>query len=171
MVGAILAQRSKMPADRVLAREVFEPAEMKHAGLLVTTAPPGLDLAPMGTIRPQNFFTAGAGYASASDLLAFFEALAGEVLLTAASKALLFDGAAERDNGALGCWAYPFARADGGTTRLVERPGSFGNVRLFTAFFPDDQRAIVAWTGDGVDIARPRSGKGIGLSLARAAIE
>lgn len=103
MVGAILAQRSTLSAERVLAREVFEPDGMKHAGLLLTTAsPPGLDLAPMGPIRPQNFFTAGAGYASAGDLLAFFEALAGEVLLTAASKALLFDGATERNGGALG---------------------------------------------------------------------
>ncbi len=171
IVGAILAERSKMPADRVLAREVFDPAAMTHAGLFVTTAPPDLDLSPVGLLRPQNFFTAGAGYASASDLLAFFEALAGTGLLTEASKALLFDGAAERDRGALGCWAFSFALPDGGTTRLVERPGSFGNVRLFSAFFPDEGRAVVAWTGDGVDIARPRTGKGIGYALARAALE
>lgn len=171
IVGAIIAARSKLPADRLLAREVFEPAKMTRAGLYVTTAPPALDLTPMGAIRPQNFFTAGAGYASANDLLAFFEALAGTALLTAASKALLFDGARERDHGALGCWAYPFARPDGGTTLLVERPGSFGNVRLFTAFFPDERRAIIAYTGDGIEIARPRSPKGIGASLARVAIE
>jgi CubicO group peptidase (beta-lactamase class C family) len=171
LVGAILAQRSKLQAERVLAREVFEPAGMKHAGLLVTTAPRGLDLSPMGAVRPQNFFTAGAGYASASDLLSFFEALAGAALLTDASKALLFDGAAARDRGALGCWAYPFAREDGGATQLVERPGAFGNVRLFSAYFPEEKRAVVAWTGDGIQIARPRAGKGIGFLLARAAIE
>lgn len=67
------------------------------------------------------------------------------------------------------CWAYSFARADGSTTRLVERPGSFGNVRLFPAFFPEERRAVVAWTSDGIDIARPRSGKGIGFALARMA--
>jgi hypothetical protein len=71
----------------------------------------------------------------------------------------------------MGCWSYPFAKPEGGTTTLIERPGSFGNVRLFSAFFPDEGRAIVAWTGDGIDIARPRTGKGIGLSLARIAIE
>jgi D-alanyl-D-alanine carboxypeptidase len=173
IVGAILAERSKVPVARALAREVFEPAGMKHAGLLVTTAAPGLglDLTPMGPVRPQNFFTAGAGYASLDDLLAFFEALAGTELLTPASKALLFDGAADRGNGALGCWAYPFARQDGSTTRLVERPGSFGNVRLFSAFFPDEKRAVIAWTGDGIDIARPRTARGIGNALARAALE
>ena len=171
LVGAILAAHAKEPMDRVLAREVFDPAGMKNAGLLVTTGPPDLDLRPMGAIRPQNFFTAGAGYASVSDLLAFFEALAGTELLTASSKAVLFEGASKRGYGALGCWAYPFASPDGGTTRLVERPGSFGNVRLFTAFFPDAKRAIVAWTGDGIEIARPRTGKGIGLALARTAIE
>jgi CubicO group peptidase (beta-lactamase class C family) len=172
LVGAMLAERTKLPADRLLAREVWGPAGMAHAGLLVTAdAPPELDLAPMGPIRPRNFFTAGAGYASVVDLLAFFEALAGDKLLTARSKALLFDGAKERGNGALGCWAYPFARASGGTTLLVERPGSFGNVRLFTAFFPEEQRAIVAWTGDGIDLARPSKSKGIGAALARAALE
>lgn len=173
LVGAILAARSELPAERVLQREVFDVAGMKHAGLLVDPhgAPPGLDLAPMGAIRPQNFFTAGAGYASAEDLLAFFDALAGSELLTEASKALLFDGAKERGDGALSCWVYPFAGADGGTTTLVERPGSFGNVRLFTAFFPGERRAVVAWTGDGVEISRPRSKKGIGPALARAALD
>lgn len=172
LVGAILAERAKSSAERVLAREVFEPAGMTHAGLLVTRGPAELDLRPMGAIRPHNFFTAGAGYASADDLLAFFEALAGAELLDAASKALLFDGVAERGNGgALGCWAYPFARPDGGTTLLVERPGSFGNVRLFAAFFPDEKRAVVAYSGEGTDIARPRTGRGIGYALARAALE
>jgi CubicO group peptidase (beta-lactamase class C family) len=171
LVGAILSARAKAPAERVLEREVFEPSKMKNAGLLVGRPPPGLDLAPMGPIRPQNFFTAGAGYASASDLLAFFEALAGDALLTDASKTILFDGASERGQGALGCWAYPFAGPDGGTTRLVERPGSFGNVRLFSAFFPEDKRAIVAWTADAIEIPRPRAGRGIGWSLARLALE
>jgi D-alanyl-D-alanine carboxypeptidase len=173
IVGAILAARGDLPADRVLAREVFDVAGMKHAGLLVDqhVLPPGLDLAPMGRVRPQNFFTAGAGYASAEDLLAFFDALAGTELLSAASKALLFEGAKERGDGALSCWVYPFAHLDGGTTTLVERSGSFGNVRLFTAFFPTEQRAVVAWNGDGVDMSRPRSKSGIGPSLARAALE
>lgn len=172
LVGAILAERSKTSADRVLAREVFEPAGMTHAGLLVGRGPAELDLRPMGPIRPQNFFTAGAGYASAEDLLAFFEALAGTDLLDAASKALLFDGVATRGNGgAIGCWAYPFARPDGGTTLLVERPGSFGNVRLFAAFFPEEKRVIVAYSGDGTDIPRPRTGRGIGHALALAALE
>lgn len=171
LVGAILGERAKLPAERVLEREVFEPSGMKNAGLLVRKAPPGLDLTPVGRIRPQNFFTAGAGYASVSDLLSFLEALAGGELLNDASKALLFDGAADRGQGALGCWAYSFPRPDGGTTRLIERPGSFGNVRLFSAFFPDERRAIVAWTADALEIPRPRAGKGIGFSLARLALE
>jgi CubicO group peptidase (beta-lactamase class C family) len=172
IVGAILATRAKATEEEVLSREVFAPAKMTHAGLLGRTAPTGLDLAPMGPVRPQNFFTAGAGYASAADLLAFFEALSASDLLDDASKTLLYEGDATRGFASLGCWAYPFARGDGGTTRMLERPGSFGNVRLFTAFFPDEHRAIVAWTGDGIDIPRPRpSPKGLGASIARVAIE
>lgn len=170
LVGAILARRAGLPADRLLAREVFEPASMTHAGLLGPTAAPEVDLRAMGAIRAQNSYTAGAGYASANDLLAFFEALAGRSLLTPASKRLLLDGAPERGFGAFGCWASPFA-TDGGTTLLVERTGSFGNVRLFAAFFPDENRAVVAWNGSGVEIERPKSPKGIGLALIRTALE
>lgn len=174
VVGAILAARAHTPAARVLAREVFEPAHMTRAGLLVGRVPEGvdLDLTPMGPIRPQNFFTAGAGYASANDLLAFFEALGGDTLLNAASKEALFGGIEARGYAALGCWAYPFAVAGHKTERLVERPGSFGNVRIFTAFFPDERRAIVAFNADGVDIARPRANpRGLGARLAEVAIE
>lgn len=171
IVGAILAARAKSDAESVLRREVFEPAKMTHAGLLSKKAPTDLDIRTMGSIRPQNFFTAGAGYASASDLLSFFEALDSNVLLRDDSKKTLFDGRPERNHGAYGCWAFPFGKPEGGTTTLVERPGTFGNVRFFSAYFPEEHRAIIAWT-DNVDIARPRaSSRGIGASLARAALE
>jgi len=169
IVGAMLAARSKTTADAVLAKEVFEPARMKHAGILgAAEAPADLDLTPMGPIKPQNFFTAGAGYASINDLLSFFDALAIDgQLLSAASKAMLFTGAKEHKDASFGCWAYAF----NGTT-LVERPGSFGNIRLATAFFPNEKRAIVAWDGDGTEIPRPRTGEqSIGARLARIALE
>jgi CubicO group peptidase (beta-lactamase class C family) len=171
IMGAILAARATASAGDVLAREVFTPSRMKSAGLLVgSTVPTGLDLTPMGPVRPQNFFTAGAGYASAADLLSFFEALVGTDLLPETSKALLFRGVKERGNSAIGCWAHPFAAPDGGATRLVERPGTFGNVHLFSAFFPEEARAIVAWTDDGAEISRPHV-PGVGASLARTALE
>ena len=130
-----------------------------------------LKAAPPEAMSPDEVTHLEGGGHALPGFFAFFEALAGTRLLTAASMAVLFDGARDRDHGALGCWAYPFARPDGGTTSLVERPGSFGNVRLFTAFFPEEKRAIVAWTGDGVEIGRPRKDKGIGRELARVALE
>jgi CubicO group peptidase (beta-lactamase class C family) len=173
IVGAMLAAHAKIPTDQVLAREVFEPAKMKHAGLLVGKgAPPDdLDLSPMGGVRPHNFFTAGAGYASIADLLSFFDALSNNTtLINDASKKMLFTGAKEHGFISFGCWAYPF-----GSTKpalLVERPGSFGNIRLLTAYFPEEHRAIVAWNSDGVEIARPRTGEqGIGARLSRIALE
>jgi CubicO group peptidase (beta-lactamase class C family) len=171
LCGAILEARAGVPAAQVLAREVFEPAGMTRSGLLVGEAPPAVDLRPLGALRPQNFFTAGAGYASPTDLLAFFEALAGPSLVSDASRKVLFDGAPERGHGAMGCWAYPFGAADAGTTLLVERPGAFGNVRLFSAFFPDERRAIVAWSREPVDIGRPRTPRSIGSALARVVLE
>jgi CubicO group peptidase (beta-lactamase class C family) len=171
LVGAILAARGGASAEQILVREVFGPAGMKASGLLVDRAPPGLDLGPMGRVRPQNFFTAGAGYATAADLLSFFEALAGTTLLTEASKATLFGGAAERGYGALGCWAYPFAQGDAGTALVVERPGSFGNVRLFSAFVPAERRAIVAWSREPVDMTKPHARAGISVALTRLLLD
>ena len=166
LLGAILQEQGKKPAAEVLTEEVFRPAGMKHAGILVDRGPAELDLAPMGAIRPQNFFTAGNGYASLDDLLAFFDALGDETLLSKEAKATLFEGTADRHNGALGCWSYPFSGH-----LLVERPGGFGNVRLVSAFFPEERRAVVAWSKDAPDLGRPSNPKSIAASLARAAIE
>jgi len=166
LLGAILQEQGKKPAAEILAEEVFRPAGMKHAGILVDRGPAELDLAPMGAIRPQNFFTAGNGYASLVDLLAFFDALGADTLLSKESKAMLFAGTADRHDGALGCWAYPFSGH-----LLVERPGGFGNVRLVTAFFPEERRAIVAWSKEAPDLGRPSNSKSVAAALARLALE
>ena len=171
IAGVMLATKAHTTLGDVLAREVFVPAKMSHSGLLVGAPPPGLDMATMGGVRPQNFLGAGAGYASPNDLLAFFDALDAGVLLDAEGSARLFDGSPSRGDGAFGCWVYPFAGPSGEATRLVERTGTLGNVRLFSAYFPDEHRAIVAWNGDGVRIARPRAGPGIGRDLSRLALE
>ena len=166
LLGAILQERGEKPAAEVLEEEVFRRAGMTHAGILVGRGPADLDLAPMGAIRPQNFFTAGNGYASMDDLLAFFDALGGETLLDAGGKATLFASRPERHDGASGCWVYPFEGQ-----LLVERPGGFGNVRLVSAFFPGERRAIVAWSKEAPDLGRPSSAKSIAAALARAALE
>lgn len=167
LLGAILQERAGKPTAEVLANEVFTPARMHHAGILVAGKPPsGLDLAPMGAIRPQNFFVAGNGYASPEDLLAFLDALGDDTLLDGASRELLFTGTKERKGGAMGCWSYPF-----GGQRMVERPGGFGNIRLVSAFFPDERRAIVAWSKDAPELGRPRDAKSAAAALARVLAE
>ena len=170
LLGAILAVREGKPAGAVLAQRVFEPAHMTRSGLLVGQPPPDLDLTPLGRVRSRNFFTAGAGYASPRDLIAFFEALAGDTLLDAPSRALLFAGSTARDGGAFGCWAYPYDVADAGTSLLVERPGGLGNVRLVSTFLPRTGRAVVAFSSEPIDLGRPRT-RGIARSFARLAFE
>ncbi|MCW5813166.1 MAG: beta-lactamase family protein [Labilithrix sp.] len=171
LLGAILQERRAKPVASVLEEEVFAPATMRHAGVLVRGKPAGLDLGPMGRVRPHNFFTAGNGYASASDLLAFFDALDAGTLLDEPSRALLFEADAKNNHAAAGCWAFPFAGAEAGPTLLVERPGSFGNVRLETLYFPALHRAIVLWSQAPVDLGRPRTNGSIAAALARAALE
>lgn len=171
LLGAVLQAKSGTPVTDVLALDVWTPAGMTHAGLVIGKPPADVDFAPMGRVRPQNFFTAGAGYASANDLLAFFGALGAGKLLGADSQKLLFSGIPERNHGAFGCWAFPFPTSDGGTTLFVERPGGFGNVRLFTAFFPEERRAIVMWSGADVDVGRPRTKGTLAAKLAKLALE
>lgn len=170
LAGAMLARRAGLPAPELLAREVFGPAGMRRSGLLVGAAPADLDLAPLGGVRPHNFFTAGAGYASPADLLAFLEALARGALVSDASKRALFEGHGS-DGHALGCWSYALGRADGGASRVVERPGALGDVRLFTALFLDDGRALVAFSPDALEIHKPHPTTGIGRALLDAALE
>lgn len=171
ILGAILEARSGASVAAVLSKEVFTPAGMKHAGVVVKGRPADVDFVPMGRVRPENFFTAGDGYASANDLLAFFEALDADALLDAASKALLFDGDPKRDRAALGCWAYPYAAPDGGTSLLVERPGGFGNVKLVTVFYPEEHRALVFWTGAPLDVGKPRTKGSLASKLAHALLD
>jgi hypothetical protein len=155
----------------VLEKEVFTLAEMKHAGIVVKGRPADVDFVPMGRVRPENFFTAGNGYASVNDLLSFFEALDRDTLLGADSKKLLFEGRPNHDRAALGGWAYEYPTGDGGTTLLVERPGSFGNVKLVTAFAPERHRAIVFWTGEPLEVGKPRTKNSIAAKLAHALLE
>ena len=171
ILGALLEAKSGTSAADVLAKEIFAPAGMKHAGITVKSRPAEVDFAPMGRVRPENFFTAGNGYASTNDLLAFYEALDRETLLDAESKRLLFNGDPKHDHASLGCWAYPYPTPEGGNTLLVERPGSFGNVKLVTAFAPEKHRAIVFWTGDTLDVGKPRTRDSIASKLAHALVE
>lgn len=170
IVGAMLARRANLPAPELLAREVFGPAGMRRSGLLVGAAPADLDLAPLGGVRPQNFFTAGAGYASPADLLAFLEALARGALIAEPSRRALFEGHGA-DGHALGCWSYALETGDGGAARVVERPGALGDVRLFSALFPDDGRAIVAFTPDAIEIHKPHPTRGVGRALLGVGLE
>jgi hypothetical protein len=141
---------------------------MTRSGILIGGVPADVDARSLGTVRAQNFFAAGAGTSTPEDLLAFFEALAGDALLDEPSRHLLFDGVKSRGYGALGCWAYPFATADAGAepTLLVERQGALGGMKLFAAFLPGSRRAVVAWSSTSVAFDHPYLGRGVGHALA-----
>jgi CubicO group peptidase (beta-lactamase class C family) len=172
ILGAVLEAKGGKPAAKVLAEEVFGPAHMTMAGILVGKAPDDVDMAPMGRVRPQNFFTAGNGIATADDLLSFFEAMMNGALIDADAQKTLFAGMPSHDQAALGCWAYPYDKGEGGQkTLLVERPGSFGNVKLVSAFFPEERRAIVSWSGASLDVGKPRTKNSIAWKMAHLALE
>ena len=162
IVGTIVAVRAGKSLPDVLRDDVFARAKMTHSGLLVGAAPPEVDLRSLGPVRAQNFFAAGAGYSTAEDLVAFFDALAGDALLDDASKALLFDGQKSRGNSALGCWSYSFSGS-----QLVERPGTLGDLKLYSAFLPVERRAVVAWSSTSVSFDHAYSHRGVGYELAR----
>lgn len=168
LVGAMVATRAALAFPEVLAKEVFAPAKMTRSGILIGGVPADVDARSLGTVRAQNFFAAGAGTSTPEDLLAFFEALAGDALLDEPSRRLLFDGVKSRGYGALGCWAYPFATGDAGAepALLVERQGALGGMKLFAAFLPGSRRAVVAWSSTSVAFDHPYLGRGVGHALA-----
>ena len=162
IVGTIVAARADKSLPDVLRDEVFARAKMTHSGLLIGAPPADVDLRSLGPVRAQNFFAAGAGYSTPEDLLAFFDALAGDSLLDEAGKALLFDGQKSRGYSALGCWVYTFSGS-----QLVERQGALGEMRLFSAFLPAEKRAVVAWSSTSLNFDHPYLQHGVGYELAR----
>lgn len=133
LLGLILERVSGEPYERLLARQILEPAGMRDTGMARWDAiPPRLartyffrdDHRALISDMPvywENWWAAGGAVSSAPDLLKFAEALYGGRLIGPRMLDLML--APGLDDYGYGLWSYSFKRS-GRIYRVAKRPGS-----------------------------------------------
>lgn len=151
----VLEQVHGLSYEELVTERVLRPGGLKGAGLLAPRR-----LVPhlaRGHVRLENGWGvaqgldaawlggAGAGYASAPDLLAFDRALRDDRLLGPEARARFLSPAAEgRGYVADGHWIYDLQLADGQTVRISERRGyGDGFAHLFVRGLEEDWCLVV----------------------------
>jgi D-alanyl-D-alanine carboxypeptidase len=132
VLGKIIERLHGKPYAQVLKERILQPLEMHDTDMLKQSdVIPGLAntyflrddlkaLAPDLPVYPENWYAAGAMYATAGDLLKFSSALFAPTLISKESLALLLTPGL--DDYGYGLWTYS-TRMDGASHRVAKRPG------------------------------------------------
>jgi D-alanyl-D-alanine carboxypeptidase len=132
VLGKIIERLHGKPYAQVLKELILQPLEMHDTDMLKQSdVIPGLAdtyflrddlkaLAPDLPVYPENWYAAGAMYATAEDLLKFSSALFAPTLISKESLALLLTPGL--DDYGYGLWTYS-TKIDGTSYRVAKRPG------------------------------------------------
>lgn len=123
LLTQIIETVTGMPWSTVLHKQILDPLKMTQSGVIGVDNP-GIALArgnfvkdgqlqPDPAYHPENYFGAGAMYATAGDLLKFARGLDDETLLSAQSRTRMLTPDPEFGWVALGSWVYDVPTADG----------------------------------------------------------
>ncbi len=131
-----------------------------------------------GLVSDQGLFDfaryKGAGDLTGSimDMLTFDRALLSGTLLSAASRAQLWESQAELGFIAIGQWSFPVAlSACQREVRIIERRGAFGHIGVRNVLVPELDLVIIAFNNRAeVDFGEPWSGQGLTHELLSAVI-
>ncbi len=106
------------------------------------------------------------------DMLAFDRALLAGTLLSAASRAQLWESQAEQGFIALGQWSFPVAlSACKREVRIIERRGATGYIGVRNLLVPELDLVVIAFNNRAeVDFGEPWSGQGLTHDLLSAVI-
>ena len=153
ILGKVLERVSGTRFDALLQARILTPLGMRDSGLLrQDTVVPRLAetyfaredlgrIVPSLPVYPDNWFAAGAMYATVDDLARFSDALFAGRLLGRASMAVLL--APGLDDYALGAWVYETTIA-GRRHRVLKRPGAImGAQAQFYRLLDDDTSVLV----------------------------
>ncbi len=158
ILGKIIEHLSGQPFAQVLQERILAPLRLTRTGMLTQHAIIA-DLAQTYFLRedlkqlandlpvyPENWYAAGAMYATATDLLAFSHALFGGKLLGKASLSLMLKPGL--DDYGYGVWAYN-TQVGGRTHRIIKRPGQImgAQAQLYHVLSPDITVVILSNTG------------------------
>jgi D-alanyl-D-alanine carboxypeptidase len=161
ILGKIIEQITGKPYDQVLHQRILDPLHLDSTGVvhqqdiipeLAETyfRRDGKTLGNDLPVYPENWYAAGAMYATAHDLLAFANALFGGKLVSAASLALMIQPGL--DDYGYGVWSYDM-KIGGATHHIVKRPGRImgAQTQLFHVVAPDITIVVLGNT-DATDL-------------------
>lgn len=158
VLGNLIEQVCGKPYEDVLQAQILDPLDLGDTGLLRQAAiVDGLadcyfyrdDLGAFANdlpVYPENWYAAGAMYATAGDLLAFADALFGGRLLRPASLARMTAGGL--DDYGYGVWSYTM-RVGGRRSRVVKRPGRIMGAQGQLFRMIDEDITVIALSNAG----------------------
>lgn len=162
VLGLILEKVSGKTYEALLQERLLQPLGLRHTGLLrqgrivgnlADTYMQREDLGGLANdlpVYPENWYAAGSLYSTASDLLAFSDALFGGKLLQAESLAAMTKPGL--DDYGYGVWSYTMTIA-GAPHRVVKRPGRIMGAQAQLFRLVDDATTVVILANtDAVDL-------------------
>jgi D-alanyl-D-alanine carboxypeptidase len=168
ILGAIIERASGMPYATYLAQRLFRPAGLTHTE--VGDARDAVDRAEGYVVRGQDVaaahpidmtvpFAAGAVRSTARDLVRWHRALAGETILSAASRDKLYR--VERND-----YAYGWVVSGAAGHRAVRHNGGIDGFATSYWRIPDADLVVVVWS----NLENVQSHRGIGKAAVEVAL-
>jgi len=158
VLGKIIERIHGKPYEQVLRDQILQPLKMESSGMLhQSTILDGLadtyffrdDLKAMVhdlPVYPENWYAAGAMYSTATDILAFSNALFGGKLLKKETLALMVTPGL--DDYGYGVWAYE-TKVNGKKYRVVKRPGQIMGAQTQLYRFLDADVTVIILSNTG----------------------
>ncbi|WP_218081850.1 serine hydrolase domain-containing protein [Anthocerotibacter panamensis] len=182
ILGAILEKVTGKPYKQLLQTEILQPLNMFSSGLVNEETVLG-NLARGYTynngiytnepyFRIQNFYAAGAMYATIDDLYLWDRALDINRLLSKSATMVMFTPSQELGYVALGSWAYTLKMSGGAKPLFVERQGSIGAFHSLNLRAPEQEIALILLSNlDNSDLFTIYAKKGLPYELLQAIFE
>ena len=179
VLGAILERVTGKPYAALVARDIARPLGLRslamsrdgkpHTGLATGYVVGGKRYP---AINAATFGAAGALTGTAHDLIMLDRALIAGTLLSAASRAVLWQGDQKLGYEALGAWSFAAQLAGcAAPVALVERRGDVGGIQVRNIIAPALGRSLVVFTNDdSVDFGEVWQGRGLSHDLLSAAL-
>lgn len=153
LLTKIIEAVTGQPWEAVLQTQILTPLAMRDTGVVNQAQPvelavgyyteQGDNFMPDPPYYAENYFGAGAMYATIDDLLRFAQGLQGDALLSAQARQVMRTAYPRFGNVAYGTWVYN-APVGATTVRVSERSGStWGSSSLFVELLDENSTIIL----------------------------
>ncbi len=172
ILGAILEKASGRTLPALFAERIARPLALDHETRFLELGDrAGAFTRPLEDALAARYGAAGGLVGPANDLLAIDRALLAGRLLTAESRALLWNGDPKLGFMALGQWAFSVPLTNcARPVRIIERRGAIGRIQVRNILLPEGNLAVIVFIDDaGFDFGEIWQGRGFSHDLLAAA--